>query len=150
MFIGNILALGETKIKRFLGFTSVSQFGFLLICIATKSIELVCFSFIYLFVYNIFFLSIIFIFIGISTYMPVSTITNFSDIGFALQNETFLKLLMTISLFSITGLPPLIVFILKYLILYNLFLNFYYVIVLMIMLLNIISVVYYFKIIVNI
>jgi NADH-quinone oxidoreductase subunit N len=150
MFIGNILAFGETKIKRFLGFTSVNQFGFLLICVSTQSIELVCFSFIYLFLYNIFFLSIIFVFVGVSTFMPVSTITNFSDIGFALQNETFLKLLMTLSLFSITGLPPLIVFIFKYLILYKLFLNFYYVIVLLIIVLNIISAVYYFKIIINI
>jgi len=150
IFIGNILALGETRIKRFLGFTSISLFGFLLICIFTQSVELLCFSFIYLFLYNIFFLSIIFVFISASSFIQVSTIINFSDIGFALQKETFLKLLMTISLFTITGLPPLIIFIFKYLILYNLFINSYYLIVFIIMLLNIISAVYYFKIIISI
>ncbi len=150
IFIGNILAFGETKIKRFLGYTSISQFGFLLICLSIKSVELVCFSFIYMFLYNIFFLLLVFIFVKISSFLSISTITNFSDIGYILQNETLLKILVTISLFSISGLPPLILFLFKYLMLYNLFLNSYYIIVLFLILLNIISVIYYFKIISNI
>jgi NADH:ubiquinone oxidoreductase subunit 2 (subunit N) len=150
MFLGSILAYGETKIKRFLGYTSVNQFGFLLICLSVKSIELVCLSFIYLFLYNIFFLSLIFIFINVSPFLSTLTITNFSDIGFVLQEETLLKILVTISLFSISGLPPLFLFIFKYLMLYNLFLDFYYIIILFIIILNIISAVYYFKVISNI
>lgn len=150
VIIGNILAFGETKIKRFFGYTSISQFGFLLICLSTNSIELICFSFIYMFIYNMFLLILIFIFIGFSSFLFNITITNFSDIGYVLQNETLLKILVTISLLSISGLPPLILFLFKYLMLYNLFLNLYYIIVLFLILLNIISVIYYFKILSNI
>lgn len=150
VFIGNILAFGETKIKRFLGYTSISQFGFLIICLSVKSVELICFSFIYMFLYNMFFLLLVFIFIGFSSFLHISTITNFSDIGYILQNETLLKILVTIALFSISGLPPLVLFLFKYLMLYSLFLNIYYIIILFLILLNVISAIYYFKVISNI
>lgn len=150
VFIGNILAFGETRIKRFLGYTSISQFGFLLICLSINSLDLVCYSFIYMFIYNIFFLILAFIFVGFSSFLDNLTIINFSDVGYILQKETLFKVLVTISLFSISGLPPLILFLFKYLMLFDLFLNFYYIIVLLLILLNIISVIYYFKIVSNI
>src|SRR5690606_15871270 len=94
VFIGNILAFGETRIKRFLGYTSISQFGFLLICLSINSLDLVCYSFIYMFIYNIFFLILAFIFVGFSSFLDNLTIINFSDVGYILQKETLFKVLV--------------------------------------------------------
>jgi NADH-quinone oxidoreductase subunit N len=146
MFIGNSLAIGVTKIKRFLGYTSISQFGFLLVCIASNSIELIVFSLIYLFLYNLLLLPIILIFIEVSPFMGMSAATNFSDIGFFTKNNLFLKIITSFSLLSISGLPPLILFIYKYIIFLNLLINYYSLFVLAIIILNVISITYYLRV----
>jgi NADH-quinone oxidoreductase subunit N len=145
MLLGNISALGTSKIKRFLGYTSVGQFGFLFINLSTKNIDIISFSFIYLFLYNLFFLILILVLIEISAFSSVLNVVNFSDIGFLFKDNFFIKTIVTFSLLSISGLPPLILFLYKYLIFLNFFINKYYIIAICVIILNVISIIYYLR-----
>jgi NADH-quinone oxidoreductase subunit N len=59
MIIGAILAFKSSNIKRFLGYTSINQFGFFFICLSTQSINIIFLNFIYFFLYNLFLIVIL-------------------------------------------------------------------------------------------
>lgn len=150
MFLSNIMALDSVKIKRFLGYTSVSQFGFLLICLTTLSFDLFVFSFIYIFLYNFFLFSILFMFSSFSSFINLLNVSFFTDLGFLFKEDNFFKFIFSFSILAISGLPPIIVFLYKYTIFLTLFFSNYFIFTSFIIILNIISIIYYLKIIKNI
>jgi NADH-quinone oxidoreductase subunit N len=85
VILGTLGALHQGGIKRFLGYTSISQFGFfILVFFLTYSIDVIIFIFIYLFFYTLSLIPFIYImtFIGEhrSRKIPVS-ISQFSQLG---------------------------------------------------------------------
>lgn len=114
--IGVLGALHQTSIKRFLGYTSINQFGFfILIFFFTFSIDSIIFIFIYLFIYSLLLVPFIYImsFVGErrSKKNPVS-ISQFSELVYL--NDFNFKYVVSFSFFFMSGLPPFLLFLYKY------------------------------------
>lgn len=100
---GNLFALRQNNIKRFLAFSSVSQVGFILIGISGASqagmASVVYFILVYLF-------SNLAAFGVISLVSAVAGKENISDYRSFYSTNPFLSWVLTIALFSLAGVPP--------------------------------------------
>lgn len=101
--IGNLFALRQNNIKRFLAFSSVSQVGFILIGISGASqagmASVIYFILVYLF-------SNLAAFGVVSLVSAVSGKENISDYRSFYSTNPFLSWVLTIALFSLAGVPP--------------------------------------------
>jgi len=103
MVVGNLFALRQTNIKRFLAFSSISQVGFILIGLSggthTSAASVVYFIVVYIF-------SNLGAFGVIALVQGVTGKENINDYkGFYLNNK-MLSWMLGISLFSLAGIPP--------------------------------------------
>lgn len=106
MTVGNLLAIQQTNIKRFLAYSSIAHAGYMLMAVAANSrigIEAVLFYLVAYFLMNF------------GAFLVASVVANqfkteeMSDYkGLVRQSPfgTILALVMTIFLFSLTGIPP--------------------------------------------
>ncbi|MBK5285569.1 MAG: NADH-quinone oxidoreductase subunit N, partial [Bacteroidia bacterium] len=103
MVIGNLFALRQNNIKRFLAFSSIAQIGFILIGISGSSVMGTASS-----VYFI----LIYVFSNLGAFGVVSVISsmtgkeNISDYKGLYKTNPFLSWILTLSLFSLAGIPP--------------------------------------------
>ena len=103
MVIGNLFALRQNNIKRFLAFSSIAQIGFILIGISGNSVMGTASS-----VYFI----LIYVFSNLGAFGVVSVISsmtgkeNISDYKGLYKTNPFLSWILTLSLFSLAGIPP--------------------------------------------
>lgn len=115
MFIGNLFAIRQNNLKRFLAFSSIAQVGFILVGISGGS-QIASTSVIY------FLLIYIFSNLGaFSVITLVSALTGKETIGeykAFYKNNKFLSWILTISLFSLAGIPPTAGFFGKYFLLF--------------------------------
>lgn len=114
MTVGNVIALKQTNIKRFLAYSSVAHAGYMLMGVAVQSrvgIESILFYFLVYFLMN---LGAFFVAILISNQWGTEEIKDYR--GLVRQNAfgTFLTICMAIFMFSLTGLPPFAGFIGKW------------------------------------
>jgi NADH-quinone oxidoreductase subunit N len=104
MTIGNLFAMRQNNIKRFLAFSSVAQAGFILLGILGAG-ELGMTSIVYF--------VLVYVFTNLGAFGVVAAIHNASGVetisGYngLYQTNPKLGLLMTISLFSLAGIPPI-------------------------------------------
>lgn len=103
ILIGNLFALRQNNIKRFLAFSSVAQVGFILIGISGSSqagmASVVYFIVVYLF-------SNLAAFGVVSLVSAVTGKENISDYKSFYNTNPFLSWVLTIALFSLAGVPP--------------------------------------------
>ena len=103
ILIGNLFALRQNNFKRFLAFSSIAQVGFILIGISGSSLEgstsLVYFVLIYVF-------SNLAAFGVVSVVSALTNKENISDFKGFYKTNPFLSWVLTISLFSLAGVPP--------------------------------------------
>ena len=111
MVIGNLFAIRQNNLKRFLAFSSIAQVGFILVGISgssqTASTSVIYFLLIYIFS-NLGAFSVI---------VLVSALTGKETIGeykAFYKNNKFLSWILTVSLFSLAGIPPTAGFFGKY------------------------------------
>lgn len=103
IIIGNLFALRQENIKRFLAFSSIAQVGFILIGI-TGSSEMGSTSVIYF--------VLIYIFSNLAAFGVVSLVSaltgkeNISDYKAFYKTNPVLSWILTIALFSLAGVPP--------------------------------------------
>jgi len=111
MVIGNLFAIRQNNLKRFLAFSSIAQVGFILVGISGSS-QAASTSVIY------FLLIYIFSNLGaFSVIVLVSALTGKETIGeykAFYKNNKFLSWILTVSLFSLAGIPPTAGFFGKY------------------------------------
>ena len=111
MVIGNLFAIRQNNLKRFLAFSSIAQVGFILVGISGSS-QAASTSVIY------FLLIYIFSNLGaFSVIVLVSALTGKETIGeykAFYKNNKFLSWVLTVSLFSLAGIPPTAGFFGKY------------------------------------
>ena len=104
MTIGNLFALRQDNIKRFLAFSSIAQAGFILLGILNAG-ELGMTSIVYF--------VLVYVFTNLGAFGVVAAVHNASGVetisGYKglYQTNPKLSLLMTISLFSLAGIPPI-------------------------------------------
>lgn len=103
MTIGNLFALRQKNMKRFLAFSSIAQAGFILLGIMGAS---------QMGMTSVLYFVIIYIFTNLGAFGVVSTIwaktgkDNMDDYNGLYHTNPKLSLLMTLALFSLAGIPP--------------------------------------------
>ena len=110
--VGTFFGLGQTKIKRLLAYSAISHVGYILLALSLNTVLGVKAAVIYIFIYTI-------TTIGIFTLLLVLRDTNgksvyFSDLSLIGLNNPFLAFILSILLFSMSGIPPLAGFFGKY------------------------------------
>nr|YP_009487233.1 NADH dehydrogenase subunit 2 [Russula abietina]AWB36135.1 NADH dehydrogenase subunit 2 [Russula abietina] len=165
LLIGTILGLAQTKIKRLLAYSTISHVGFILLALAInseQSIEALIFYIIQYTITNLntFLIIILFGYIIknsfrdlIKSIMVEDETGTENDINYIseLKGQFFLNpvlsITLTICLFSMAGIPPLIGFFSKQFVLYSAIQNGYYFMSIIAIIVSIISASYYLKII---
>lgn len=152
ILIGDIMAYNSDNVKRFFGYSSVSQYGFVLIASLSNSFDVIFYNFIYLFFYNVSLFFILALIIENRDFELFDITSNiyFNDLGSILKYNYSLKILITFCFILMSGIPPFITFIYKYGIFVQMFNSGNFIFLIIILILNIISFAYYFKIIVDI
>lgn len=146
-FFGIIGALYQTKIKRFLAYTSISHLGFILLPLSTGSFEGFFSSILYIIIYICLNINLFFILFYLRYNKNLNKMYFLTEICNISLNQFVLALIFSLTLFSMAGIPPLMGFYSKYFVLMALinsdfiFMSFFMVII------SVISAVYYLNII---
>jgi len=165
LLIGTILGLAQSKLKRLLAYSTISHIGFILLALAInseQSIEALIFYIIQYTITNLntFLIIILFGYIIKNSFrdliqsIMVEDETGIeNDINYIseLKGQFFLNpvlsISLTICLFSMAGIPPLIGFFSKQFVLYSAIQNGYYFMSIIAIIVSIISASYYLKLI---
>lgn len=174
LLLGTIVGLAQIKIKRLLAYSTISHVGFILLALAISTEQSIESMIFYIIQYTITNLNTFLIIIALSYVFYDSMIKNifnkstetnnitslngndkihFSDINFIseLKNQfshnPLLSLGLSISLFSMAGIPPLIGFFSKQFVLSSAIQNGYYFMAIIAILVSVISASYYLKIV---
>lgn len=140
MTIGNLFALRQNNLKRFLAFSSIAQAGFILLGIISGTATGMATVVYYILVY---------IFSNLSAFGVVSIISTFtgkeniSDLDGMYRTNPKLSLALTLSLFSLAGIPPVAGFFGKFFLFTAAAEQKYYILVLIALLNTIVSLYYY-------
>jgi NADH-quinone oxidoreductase subunit N len=146
ILVGAIGALDQFKIKRFLGFTTINQMGFILLGVSLQNIYGFVASYIYLCIYILLNL-ILFIFIIHIKTEKGGDLTYLSDLVPFFKNNKLVGIFFILLLFSLAGMPPTVGFYMKLLILKSLVLSGYIKLTVVVLYANVISILYYIRII---
>jgi NADH-ubiquinone oxidoreductase chain 2 len=163
LIIGTIVGLTQFRIKRLFAYSTISHIGFILLALTINSIESIQAFIFYLIQYSLSNLNafIILISIGFSLYCYVndnkdykglsdknnSPIQLISQIKGLFYINSFLSISFVITIFSFVGIPPLIGFFAKQLVLSAALDNGYIFLTLIAILTSVISAVYYLNIV---
>ena len=103
MIVGNLFALRQQNIKRFLAFSSIAQVGFILVGISSNSLEGST---------SVVYFMLIYIFSNLTAFGVASAIESQSgkvlinDYKGLYQSNKFLSWILALALFSLAGIPP--------------------------------------------
>ena len=154
LLLGSITGLAQYKIKRLLAYSTISHVGLIILALGYNNILGLETSIFYLVQYTITSLNIFFILILLgntlgknkiaSTYSPIQYI---SQLRGQFYHNPALSLALALSLFSMSGIPPLIGFFGKYFVINTALMNGNYLLSLTIVITSVITAVYYLQII---
>jgi NADH-quinone oxidoreductase subunit N len=103
MVIGNLFALRQQNIKRFLAFSSIAQVGFILVGISSNNTDGLV---------SVVYFILIYVFSNLAAFGVASAITeqtgreNIDDYKGLYKTNPFLTWMMALALFSLAGIPP--------------------------------------------
>src|SRR6201996_2189730 len=154
LLLGSITGLAQYKIKRLLAYSTISHVGLILLALGNESINGLESTIFYIVQYSITSLNIFLILILLGYTLSVNkTVSIYSPIQFIsqlrgqfYQNPT-LSLALALSLFSMSGIPPLIGFFGKYFVINSALMNGNYFLSLVVIISSVISTVYYLQIV---
>ena len=153
LIIGTIGGLSQYRIKRLLAYSTISHIGFLLLALAINSEESIESFLFYLIQYSLTNINIFFIIIAFGILLPTSRLAPYSPIQYInqlkgqFQVNSLLGLSLAISLFSMAGIPPLIGFFGKQMILYSAIHNGNFFLATIAILVSVVSAAYYLRVI---
>lgn len=154
LLLGSITGLAQYRIKRLLAYSTISHVGLILLALSYESINGLESTLFYITQYTLTSLNVFFILILLgytldknkiaSVYSPIQYISQLSG---QFHKNPALSLALALSLFSMSGIPPLIGFFGKYFVINTALMNGNYFISLVIVITSVISAVYYLQII---
>ncbi len=103
MIVGNLFALRQQNIKRFLAFSSIAQVGFILVGISSNTLEGVS---------SVVYFVLIYVFSNLAAFGVAAVISensgkeNISDYKGLYKTNPLLSWILALSLFSLAGIPP--------------------------------------------
>lgn len=162
LIIGTVVGLAQTKIKRLLAYSTISHLGFILLALAINTEQSIDSMIFYIIQYSLTNLNTFLIIIALG-YLIHNSINklNTEQINTGKENDInliselkgqffsnpLLSLSLTVSLFSMAGMPPLVGFFSKQFVLYSALQSGYYFMAIVAILVSVISASYYLKII---
>lgn len=146
VIVGSILALYEIKLKKLFAYSSIVHMGYIVIALGLGSKLGVIISFYYFFIYIIITIYIFSIFL-IVRLSNNSTFKNITDFVYLKNHNKLLALFAIVALLSLAGIPPLIGFYGKLFVFYLLIHNGNYYLCMFLVLLSILSSIYYIRLI---
>lgn len=167
LIIGTVVGLAQTHIKRLLAYSTISHIGFMLLALAINTEQSIDSLLFYIIQYSLTNLNIFLILIALSYVINhsikikednkinilqtnpnmITDIKYISELKGQIFLNPLLSLSLTICLFSMAGIPPLIGFFSKQFVLYSAVQSGYYFISLVAILVSVVSASYYLKII---
>lgn len=111
MTIGNLFAMRQTNLKRFMAFSSISQAGFILVGLISGTV---------LSMTSVVYFVLVYIFSNLGVFGVISVISNktgkekMDDYNGLYRTNPMLSLLMLLALFSLAGIPPIAGFFSKF------------------------------------
>jgi len=111
MTMGNLVAIQQNSVKRMLAYSSIAHAGYMLMAFPTVSSEGVFAVMIYLVMYLFMNLGAFFVLIYVAQIQGGENFEHFSGLGWRMP---IVGIVMTIFMFSLTGLPPTVGFIGKF------------------------------------
>ena len=140
--VGIYGAISETRIKRFFVYSSMGHVGFMLLGISEGGVHGVLATVIYLMIYTVT------VFIGWTIlFSSEQKITHINQLSGLSKTNPTLSFILAISMLSMSGIPPLAGFYVKFEILYSLVESEYFNIALLALLLTVFSFFYYLRVI---
>jgi len=115
MVIGNLVALAQDNVKRMLAYSSIAHAGYILVGLATGTQEGFNAVYYYLFAYTIMNVGAF----GVVAYyerqhgLDFTSVENYAGLGY---RHHLMGIIMSVFIFSLVGIPPMVGFIGKYLI----------------------------------
>nr|YP_010240510.1 NADH dehydrogenase subunit 2 [Trametes villosa]QTF87851.1 NADH dehydrogenase subunit 2 [Trametes villosa] len=154
LLIGTVVGLAQSRIKRLFAYSTISHIGFILLALAINTEQSIDSFLFYIIQYSLTNLNTFLILIGLGYILKnQSILESFQDIKYITElkglffNNPVLSLSLTICLFSMAGVPPLLGFFSKQFVLYSAMQSEYYFIAIIAILVSVISASYYLKII---
>ena len=156
LLVGTIVGLAQSRIKRLLAYSTISHIGFILLALAINTEQSIDSFLFYIIQYSITNLNTFLILIALGYVLKnnsQSILESFQDIKYITElkglffNNPLLSLSLTICLFSMAGVPPLLGFFSKQFVLYSAMQSEYYFIGIIAIIVSVISASYYLKII---
>jgi NADH-ubiquinone oxidoreductase chain 2 len=151
LIVGTVVGLAQYRMKRLFAYSTISHVGFLLLALGINSEESIESFLFYLVQYTITNLNAFLVILAfgymINLSKKSSDIQFISDLKGQFKVNPLLGLALTLSLFSMAGVPPLIGFFGKQMILYSATHRGYYFLSLVAIIVSVISASYYLKII---
>lgn len=146
MFIGAFGALYQIKIKRLIAYSAIFNMGFIILSLSNFTLFNIISAFFYANIYislNLLFFSIL---ITLRKYNYVE-LKNINDLSSLSKNNKVLALFLALNLFSIAGIPPLMGFFSKLMVLFVTVNNDMWFILFIVLFLSMVSVFYYLRLI---
>jgi NADH-quinone oxidoreductase subunit N len=115
MVVGNLVALAQDNVKRMLAYSSIAHAGYILVGLATGTTEGYSAVMYYLFAYTVMNLGAF----GVVAYyerqhgLDFTSVENYAGLGY---RHRLMGIVMSVFIFSLVGIPPMVGFIGKYLI----------------------------------
>jgi NADH-quinone oxidoreductase subunit N len=103
MIVGNLFALRQQNIKRFLAFSSIAQVGFILVGISSNTVQGTS---------SVIYFILIYVFSNLAAFGVAAAIASqtgkerIEDYKGLYQNNKFLSWVLALALFSLAGIPP--------------------------------------------
>ena len=103
MIVGNLFALRQQNIKRFLAFSSIAQVGFILVGISSNSIQGTA---------SVVYFVLVYVFSNLAAFGVAGAISQYSgkerieDYRGLYQANPFISWILALALFSLAGIPP--------------------------------------------
>jgi len=153
-----VVGLAQVKIKRLLAYSTISHIGFILLALAVNTIQSLEALIFYIIQYTLTNLNTFLILLALgytinkrnlikNNNLINSDITLISQLKGQFFNNPLLSISLSICLFSMAGVPPLLGFFSKYFVLYSAIFSGYYFMAIIAILTSVISASYYLKII---
>lgn len=114
MTVGNLSALAQKNMKRLLAYSSIAHAGYMLMGFAALNGEALVAVTFYLVVYLVMNIGAFLVVIMVANQMGVETVEGYRGLGRRGGRGTYLALIMTVFLFSLTGIPPMAGFVGKF------------------------------------
>lgn len=107
LFIGSFGAVSQTRVKRLLVYSSIGHMGYLLMGVASGTVEGVQSVLLYLCIYSVMTLNIFAIVLSLRDEQTGQNVKYIEDMSMLSKSHPLLAFSLTLTMFSMAGIPPL-------------------------------------------